>query len=99
MVLIERWEEAKHRPLLERLGARAYRIGYVGRDRGISFGKATVHLVELPPDPQEYARRLFAIFRELDQQGVEVIVVEGVEEEGLGIAVMDRLRRAASRIV
>lgn len=99
VVLIERWEEAKHRPLLERLGARAYRIGYVGRDRGISFGKATVHLVELPPDPQEYARRLFAIFRELDQQGVEVIVVEGVEEEGLGIAVMDRLRRAASRIV
>jgi L-threonylcarbamoyladenylate synthase len=99
VVLIERWEEEKHRPLLERLGARAQRIGYVGRDRGVSFGKATVHLVELSPDPQEYARRLFAIFRELDQQGVEVIVVEGVEEEGLGIAVMDRLRRAASRIV
>jgi L-threonylcarbamoyladenylate synthase len=45
----------------------------------------------------EYARRLFAELRALDARGIDVIVVEGVEESGLGAAVMDRLRRAASR--
>jgi L-threonylcarbamoyladenylate synthase len=44
----------------------------------------------------EYAHNLFAAFRDLDALGVEVIIVEGVTEEGLGAAVMDRLRRAAS---
>jgi L-threonylcarbamoyladenylate synthase len=44
----------------------------------------------------DYACNLFAALRDLDALGVEVIIVEGVEEEGLGAAVMDRLRRAAS---
>ncbi len=99
VLLIESWQEPEHRRLVEQLAARARRIGYVGCDRKLAFGGAEVHLVELPPDPEVYARRLFAIFRELDQKGVEVIIVEGVEEKGLGIAVMDRLRRAASRVL
>jgi len=44
----------------------------------------------------DYAHGLFAALRDLDALGVEVIIVEGVAEEGLGAAVMDRLRRAAS---
>ncbi len=44
----------------------------------------------------DYARALFAGLRELDALGVEAIIVEGVAEDGLGVAVMDRLRRAAS---
>jgi L-threonylcarbamoyladenylate synthase len=61
--------------------------------------------VELPPEvvikriggcTSDYAHSLFAALRDLDALGVEVIIVEGVAEEGLGAAVMDRLRRAAS---
>jgi L-threonylcarbamoyladenylate synthase len=44
----------------------------------------------------DYARGLFAALRRLDRLGLDVIVVEGVQEQGLGVAVMDRLRRAAS---
>jgi L-threonylcarbamoyladenylate synthase len=44
----------------------------------------------------DYAHGLFAALRDLDALGVEVIIVEGVAEGGLGAAVMDRLRRAAS---
>jgi L-threonylcarbamoyladenylate synthase len=44
----------------------------------------------------DYARTLFAALRNLDALGVDVIIVEGVAEKGLGVAVMDRLRRAAS---
>jgi L-threonylcarbamoyladenylate synthase len=45
---------------------------------------------------ENYARALFAALRALDAHGVDVILVESVPEEGLGLAVMDRLRRAAS---
>ncbi len=41
------------------------------------------------------ARNLFRALRELDRQEVDVILVESVEEKGLGAAVMDRLRKAA----
>src|SRR3989338_514899 len=46
----------------------------------------------------EYARSIFALFRELEEK-VDVILVEGVEEKGIGIAIMNRLRKAASEIV
>jgi len=47
-------------------------------------------------DLKEYARQMFAVIRELDNEGVDEIIVEEVEEKGIGIAIMDRLRRAAS---
>jgi L-threonylcarbamoyladenylate synthase len=40
---------------------------------------------------------MFAVIRELDEEGVDEIIVEEVEERGIGVAIMDRLRRAASR--
>jgi L-threonylcarbamoyladenylate synthase len=44
---------------------------------------------------EDYAQRLFAALRALDKLDLDVIVVEGVQAQGLGVAVMDRLRRAA----
>jgi L-threonylcarbamoyladenylate synthase len=41
------------------------------------------------------AQNLFRLLRELDAEGVDVIVAEGVPTEGLGLAVMNRLRKAA----
>lgn len=46
-------------------------------------------------DLREYATRIFAAMHELEAADVEVIVAESVPEEGIGIAVMDRLRKAA----
>jgi L-threonylcarbamoyladenylate synthase len=42
------------------------------------------------------AVRLYAALREAEAAGVDVLVVEAVPEDGLGRAVMDRLRRAAA---
>ncbi|ASJ00161.1 L-threonylcarbamoyladenylate synthase [Thermococcus gorgonarius] len=44
---------------------------------------------------EEVARNLFKALRELDRRGVDLIIAEGVEESGLGMAVMNRLRKAA----
>lgn len=46
-------------------------------------------------DVAEYAHELFHFFRECDKEGVETIFCQTVLEEGLGLAVMDRIRRAA----
>jgi len=41
------------------------------------------------------ARSLFRLLREFDADEVDIIVAEGVSVEGLGLAVMNRLRKAA----
>jgi L-threonylcarbamoyladenylate synthase len=43
----------------------------------------------------EYAHEMFSFFRACDALGVKTIYCETVEESGLGVALMDRLRRAA----
>jgi len=41
------------------------------------------------------AANLFKILRNFDQEGFEVIIAEGLEEKGLGLAIMERLRKAS----
>jgi L-threonylcarbamoyladenylate synthase len=41
------------------------------------------------------AQSLFRLLREFDADGVDVIIAEGVPAEGLGLAIMNRLRRAS----
>jgi len=51
----------------------------------------------LPRGLAEYAQALFASLRALDATGLDRIVVEAVPEQGIGAAIMDRLRRASAR--
>ena len=44
----------------------------------------------------EAAVRLFFLMRELDEAGVDEIIAEPVPERGLGVAIMERLRRAST---
>jgi len=46
--------------------------------------------------PGEVAAQLFAALRELDAQGFQRVIAEEIEAEGMGLAVMNRLYRAAS---
>lgn len=47
-------------------------------------------------DIYEVARNLFSLLRAADDEKCELLVVEGLPEQGLGLAVMNRLRKAAS---
>jgi len=42
------------------------------------------------------AKNLFRLLREFDKEKVDIIVAEGIAPRGLGLAVMNRLRRAAN---
>ena len=45
----------------------------------------------------EVAANLFSCLHRLDEAGLDVIYAEPVPEEGLGRAIMDRLRKAAQK--
>lgn len=49
--------------------------------------------------PEEVAKAMFVAIRELDSQGVDYIFIEGISEDREGMAVMNRLRKAASTII
>lgn len=54
------------------------------------------HAVRSVPDsPAAYARGLYGFLRELDQAGCDLIVSSLPAEDGLGLAIANRLRRAA----
>ncbi|KAH8554206.1 DHBP synthase RibB-like alpha/beta domain-containing protein [Umbelopsis sp. PMI_123] len=49
--------------------------------------------------PEEVAKAMFVGIRDLDSQGVDYIFIEGISEDREGMAVMNRLRKAASTII
>jgi L-threonylcarbamoyladenylate synthase len=63
-----------------------------------SFAGAAVKahaVVAVPGSTAAYARGLYGFLRELDQRGCDLIVASLPAEEGLGLAIANRLRRAA----
>lgn len=46
-------------------------------------------------DPSSIAAALFSVLRSLDRDHADIILVEGVDDTGVGFAVMNRLRKAA----
>jgi L-threonylcarbamoyladenylate synthase len=56
---------------------------------------AKIEILSGTKDLREAAATLFAKMRRLDEAGLDLIYAESVPEEGLGIAIMDRLRKAA----
>jgi L-threonylcarbamoyladenylate synthase len=52
-------------------------------------------LVKICASTEEYAREVFAFFRLCDHASIETIYCEIIKEKGIGVALMDRLRRAA----
>ncbi|HHV95555.1 MAG TPA: threonylcarbamoyl-AMP synthase [Clostridiaceae bacterium] len=45
--------------------------------------------------PEEIAANLFKRFREMDEQKVDVIFAEGISKNGIGLAIMNRMKKAA----
>ena len=59
-------------------------------------GRARPIVRIMPQELEEYARQIFAVLRELDELAVDEIIIEKTEEKGIGVAIMDRLKRAAA---
>ena len=52
-------------------------------------------IVQVPDSDATYAHRLYGYFREFDEHGCDLIVASLPTDEGLGLAIANRLERAA----
>ncbi|MDK2870487.1 MAG: L-threonylcarbamoyladenylate synthase [Pyrococcus sp.] len=76
--------------LVEELKKKGKRVGVIGSE---SYNAD--EFFYLGETVEEVARNLFKALRYMDKAKVDIVLAEGVEEKGLGLAVMNRLRKAA----
>ncbi len=62
---------------------------------GLKSPNSNFKFVKICNSIEEYAHEIFAFFRECDQRNLSSIYCETVEEIGLGVALMDRIKRAS----
>lgn len=80
-----------------RLEGSSGRAGFLAfRDAPVAPAFVTGEVLSQTGDLHEAAATLFAKMRRLDEAGLDLIVAESLPERGLGIAIMDRLRKAAA---
>jgi L-threonylcarbamoyladenylate synthase len=91
LILIE------HGSLRAHLTTRAERPGFLAwQQRPEGLDQEPCEVLSVAGDLRAAAATLFAKLRALDEAGLDLIVAESVPEHGLGIAIMDRLRKAAA---
>lgn len=74
----------------ERIATLSGRVAFVGRE-----AIENVRFVHAGADAAARARTLFATLRSLDAEGMDAIVIELPSEQGLGLAITDRVMRAS----
>jgi len=82
-------------PLILLIGSEQSVTGYIKSKEGQNIGI----LRSSGSDPTVIAQTLFDRLRQFDQMGVSLIIAEGIKEEGIGLAVMNRLKKAAAEVV
>jgi L-threonylcarbamoyladenylate synthase len=73
------------------------KVGAITYSEDLNIIDATAFHLILPSAVEGYARNIFRAIRELDSLGVDSMIIESVDELGLGAAVMDRLAKAAQQ--
>ncbi|MBP3428068.1 MAG: threonylcarbamoyl-AMP synthase [Clostridia bacterium] len=79
----------------DQAAAAGERVAILGFDEH-DFGGRTRISLGSAENPQDAAARLFAALRELDEMGETMALCEAVGLEGIGLAVMNRMGRAAA---
>lgn len=75
---------------------KGYRVGILATDDTICHYRAdVVKSLGSRCNLASVAKNLFRLLREFDMDGVDIIIAEGVPTVGLGLAVMNRLRKAS----
>ena len=78
---------------------------YSGKKIGVLFfnriisntGFSKIKILSDACDMKEAAANLFRFLHEFEKEKLDVILVEPVKEEGLGLAIMDRLKKASAK--
>jgi len=76
--------------------AAGQRVAVLGPEASVDLPSGVI-VLDTPGDTDEYARVLYARLREVDRRGVDVLLAVPPADAGVGVAVADRLRRAAGQ--
>ena len=73
------------------------KVGVLALDETVQHLPHTPHLVicDAGKDLKDLAENLYTELREFDRQQVDIILGEGVSTQGLGLAIMNRMRKSA----
>jgi L-threonylcarbamoyladenylate synthase len=82
-------------PQIDRLLDQGHRVGWLKLTNANLPIDGRTQIIEMPADSTAYAARLYAALHELDDAGVDCIVVDRPPEGDAWLAIHDRLRRAA----
>lgn len=95
LIVADTWVEAQR--IAYGLASGGARVGLVTYEkRTSSVPEQRVLVRTLPADPTQYARKLYGTLHDLDDAGVDAIVVQGVPRDEAWWAVSDRLRRGSA---
>ena len=87
---------AKVKELSESFKHKGQKVGILATDETQTAYKADViKSLGSRSNLASVAQNLFRLLREVDAENVDVIIAEGVSSDGLGLAVMNRLRKAS----
>jgi L-threonylcarbamoyladenylate synthase len=86
---------AELRARAEELAARGERVAVFSRDPQTSASKNVIMLT-IPSSDEEWGASLYASLRRVDELGCDAALVTLPAPHGLGVAIADRLRRAAA---
>jgi L-threonylcarbamoyladenylate synthase len=72
------------------------KVGIIATEENANSYKINnVKIVGKRSEPRTIAKNLFKTLRELDSENVDIIIAEGIEPTGIGLAIMNRLRKAS----
>ncbi len=100
-LMLFRWTPMIQKKIQRFLSAAANegrRVGLIAPDEFAFPGPAAFYSLR-DGTAAVYARRIYDAFRYFDNKNCEVLVCPGIPETGIGVAVMNRLRKAASKII
>ena len=98
LILVEGPKRAvalKIQTLYNELTEKKKRVGLMVTDECSVKGECIIRIGSRK-NLHEIAKNIFSTLREFDTRRVEYIIAEGVAPQGLGLAIMNRLRKAAS---
>jgi L-threonylcarbamoyladenylate synthase len=65
------------------------------KEQNVEFNFSSVKILSQTGNMQEAAANLFKHLHDFEKEKVDLILVESIKEEGLGLAIMDRLNKAS----
>ena len=100
LILVEKKGDAQVeeiRRLASEYIAQGFKVGIMAKEENQNkYDRFEVKVIGKGTELETCAANLFAILRSFDKEGFEIIIAEGLKEHDLGLAIMERLRKAAA---